>query len=196
MAAATRTGKRESRGDRHSKRVQDLTGSRWSWPRCNVQRGIANILHRETIAVIVGSQTFQRGEKVFASGRVDKVEVAGGELKGVVKPTEAGAPYIVRIWMREEGLAYECTCPIGQRRQFCKHTVAIALHHLETERKEAQQGLDVMRQEAPQGPDVLRQALTTIPHETLIDGLLVLARHDPGWSDALKRLCLVALGGG
>jgi uncharacterized Zn finger protein len=157
-------------------------------------RGIANILHRETIAVIVGAQTFQRGEKVFAAGRVDKVEVAGGELKGVVKPTEAGAPYVVRIWMREEGLAYECTCPIGQRRQFCKHTVAIALHHLETERMEAQQRLDVPREE--QGLDVLRQALATIPHERLIDGLLVLARHDPGWSDALKRLCLVALGGG
>jgi uncharacterized Zn finger protein len=145
-------------------------------------KGIANILHRETIAVIVGSQTFQRGEKVFASGRVDRVEVANGELKGVVKPTEAGAPYVVRIWMREEGLAYECTCPIGQRRQFCKHTVAIALHHLEAERKESEQGLGV-----------LKQALGTIPQEALVEGLLALARRDVEWSDALKRLCLDVL---
>jgi uncharacterized Zn finger protein len=145
-------------------------------------KGIANILHRETIAVIVGSQTFERGEKVFSSGRVDKVEVGGGELKGVVKPTEPGAPYVVRIWMRDEGLAYECTCPIGLRRQFCKHTVAIALHHLEAERKEAAQGLDV-----------LKRALDAIPQPALVEGLLVLARRDPDLSDALKRLCLDVL---
>ncbi len=147
-----------------------------------VEQGIANILHRETIAVIVGSQTFERGEKVFAAGRVDKVEAARGELKGTVKPTEAGAPYSVRIWMREEGLAYECTCPIGLRRQFCKHTVAIALHHLEAQRKEAEAGLGV-----------LRQALAAIPQESLVDGLMNLARRDREWSDALKRLCLEVL---
>lgn len=148
-----------------------------------MQRGIANILHRETIAVIVGSQTFERGEKCFAAQRVVRVEAARGELKGVVRPNENGrAPYKVRIWMREEGLAYECTCPIGERLQFCKHTVAIALAHLEQERKEAEQGLTV-----------LRQALVAIPSESLVDGLLVLARRDPDWSDALKRLCLDAL---
>jgi uncharacterized Zn finger protein len=146
-------------------------------------RGIANILHRETIAVIVGSKTFERGEECFTARRVVKVESARGELKGIVQPNEIGrAPYIVRIWMREEGLAYECTCPIGERRQFCKHTVAIALAHLEAERKEAEQGLAV-----------LRQALTTITSEALVDGLLVLARRDPEWADALKRMCLDAL---
>jgi uncharacterized Zn finger protein len=147
-----------------------------------VERGIANILHRETIAVIVGSQIFERGEKVFASGRVDRVEAGNGELKGIVKPTDPGAPYAVRIWMREEGLAYECTCPIGQRRQFCKHTVAIALHHLEQARKEAEQGIGI-----------LKQALSAIPQEALVDGLLGLARRDREWSDALKRLCLDVL---
>ena len=146
-------------------------------------RGIANILHRETIAVIVGSKTFERGEECFSERRVVKVEAARGELKGIVQPNETGrAPYIVRIWMRDEGLAYECTCPIGERRQFCKHTVAIALAHLEAERKEAEQGLSV-----------LRQALTTITNEALVDGLLVLARRDPEWADALKRMCLDAL---
>lgn len=148
-----------------------------------MQRGIANILHRETIAVIVGSRVFERGERCFAAQRVIKVEAGRGELTGVVRPNEGGrAPYVVRIWMREEGLAYECTCPIGERREFCKHTVAIALAHLENERKEAEQGLAV-----------LRQALTAIPCKSLVDGLLVLARRDPDWSDALKRLCLEAL---
>ena len=148
-----------------------------------MQRGIANILHRETIAVIVGSKTFERGEECFTAKRVLRVESRQGELKGVVRPNESGrSPYIVRIWMREEGLAYECTCPIGERRQFCKHTVAIALAHLEAERKEAEQGLAL-----------LRQALVAITSASLVDGLVELARRDPEWNAALKRMCLDAL---
>jgi uncharacterized Zn finger protein len=141
---------------------------------------IANVLRGGALAAIVGTQTWERGEQVFASGRVDKVEIEGGEIKGVIK--SGGAPYIVRISMHAEGIAYECTCPIGQRRVFCKHTVAIALHHLEAQRKEAEAGMGV-----------LQQALSAIPHEVLIEGLINLARKDREWSDELKRLCLHAL---
>jgi uncharacterized Zn finger protein len=149
-----------------------------------VVRGIANILHRETIAVIVGSQTFERGEKCFAAKRVQSVEATRGELRGRVLPAERGrAPYVVRLWMREEGLAYECTCPVGVTRMFCKHTVAIALAHLEAERAEAEAGLAL-----------LREALTTVQPPALIERLLILARRDPAWATALKRLCLDALG--
>ena len=149
-----------------------------------MERGIANILHRETIAVIVGSQTFERGEKCFTAKRVLQVEASRGELRGRVLPaTERDrAPYVVRIWMREEGLAYECTCPIGLKRQFCKHTVAIALAHLANERAEAERGLHI-----------LREALFTVQPTALIERLLVLARRDPEWADELKRVCLDAL---
>ena len=150
-----------------------------------MERGIANILHRDTIAVIVGSHMFERGKKCFAEQRVQEVAASGGELRGRVKPAEAGrAPYIVRIWIRDEGLAYECTCPIGVKQQFCKHTVAIALAHLETERVEAERGLGV-----------LREALQTIPAPSLVDGLLVMARRDPALADDLKRMCLDVLSG-
>jgi uncharacterized Zn finger protein len=149
-----------------------------------VERGIANILHRETIAVIVGSQTFERGEKCFVAKRVQQVEASRGELRGRVLPSTEHyrAPYVVRIWMREEGLAYECTCPIGLKRQFCKHTVAIALAHLDNERQEAERGLGI-----------LREALCTVQPQALIERLLVLARRDPQWCDELKRVCLDAL---
>jgi len=151
-----------------------------------VEPGIANILHRDTLAVIVGSRTFERGERCFAEGRVVKTEAGRGELRGVVRPAEpARVLYQVRIWMRTEGLAYECTCPIGEERRFCKHTVAIALAHLERERAEAAHGLTV-----------LRQALAELPAVDLIDELLVLARRDPTWAAALKRLCLDVLSRG
>lgn len=148
--------------------------------------GIANILHRGTLAVLAGARTFDRGQACFADGRVERVEAGRGELRGVVRPRERGRPaYQVRLWLRADGLAYACTCPIGSERQFCKHTVAIALAHLDRERRDAERGLDV-----------LATALRTIPPPALIDELLVLARRDPATADALKRLCLDVLARG
>jgi len=167
----------------HCKKLDRATVA---WRLADVEPGIANILHRKTIAVIVGSKTFERGERCFAAKRVTRVETSGGELRGVVRPSESGrAPYAVRIWVRDEGLAYECTCPIGVTRQFCKHTVAIALAHLEQERVEAERGLGV-----------LREALGTITQPALVEGLLVLARRDPELAEELKRMCLEALSRG
>ena len=146
-------------------------------------QGIASILHRDTIAVIVGARTFERGEECFTSKRVLEVEAARGELRGKVKPTESQRPhYTCRIWLRDEGVAYECTCPIGVKRQFCKHAVAIALAHLANERAEAEAGLGV-----------LREAMTAIGHPTLVEGLLGLAKHDHDLADSLKRMCLEQL---
>lgn len=145
--------------------------------------GIANILHRNTLSVIVGKKLFERGEECFAAGRVVTVATETGELRGSVRPNEAGREhYTTRIWMRDDGLAYECTCPIGIKRQFCKHAVAIALAHLEHERK------TVDRDQA-----VLREALLTVSQEDLVGGLLGLAREDEELSTSLKRICLEAL---
>ena len=148
--------------------------------------GIANILHRGTIALIAGAKTFERGERCFLAGRVAEVAAAPGELRGQVRPTEAArALYAVRLWIRADGLAYACTCPVGLERRLCKHTVAITLAHLERERTDAERGVDL-----------LRQALTAIPGAALVDGLLVLARRDAALADDLKRLCLDALARG
>ena len=146
-------------------------------------QGIASILHRDTIAVIVGARTFERGEACFTSKRVLEVEAARGELRGKVKPTESQRThYTCWIWLRDEGVAYECTCPIGVKRQFCKHAVAIALAHLANERAEAEAGLGV-----------LREAMTAIGHPALVEGLLGLAKHDHDLADSLKRMCLEQL---
>ncbi len=139
--------------------------------------GVASILHRDTIAVIVGSRTFERGEKCFAQGRVQHVEAARGELRGAVKPQESGrALYAVRIWVREDGLAYECSCPVGKDRQFCKHAVAIALAHLQREREEA----DRLAR--------LRAQLAALPSAALIETLVHRARHDAALFDTLKQI--------
>lgn len=144
-----------------------------------IDRGIANILHRETIAVIVGTKIFERGEECFVDGRVLRVEVNKGELRGAVTPQEAGrATYAIRIWVREDGLAYECSCPMGQRQQFCKHAVAVALAHLAKERAEAERELAT-----------LRRRLDAIGPAVLVDRLVDRAKSDGALLDALKRIC-------
>lgn len=145
--------------------------------------GIANILHRDTLSVIVGERLFRRGEECFSAGRVVTIETGTGELRGTVRPNEAGREhYTTRIWMRDEGLAYECTCPIGIKRQFCKHAVAIALAHLEHERRTVDRDFAV-----------LREAMLTVPQDALVTGLLGLATRDAELATSLKRICLEAL---
>ncbi len=129
--------------------------------------------------MIVGSKTFERGEQCFTTGRVLGVESGPGELCGVVRPQDrTRAPYEVRIWVRDDGLAYQCTCPIGEARQFCKHAVAIALAHLE---REAQRGERELA--------ALRTQLMNVSMAALLDGLVQHARVDRDLLDALKRIC-------
>ena len=138
---------------------------------------MANILHRDTIAMIVGGKTFERGEQCFQSGRVLGVESGTGELCGVVRPNEAGrTPYEVRIWIRDDGLAYECTCPVGTSRQFCKHAVAVALAHLQKDEQRGERELAALRVE-----------LMNVSIGALLDGLVEHARLDRSLLDALRR---------
>jgi uncharacterized Zn finger protein len=132
---------------------------------------IASVLHRDTLAVLVGNHTYERGEQCFAAGRVVEVAATRGELRGTIKPNESGrAPYRVRIWVRAEGMAYQCTCPIGADRQFCKHGVAVALAHLAQPAKPAASEPD---------PGELRN---------LADELVAKARRDPELLATLREL--------
>ena len=141
--------------------------------------GVASILHRDTLAALAGSRTFERGQACYTDGRVLGVESAAGELCGLVKPQEAGrATYEVRIWTRDDGLAFLCTCPIGASRQFCKHAVAVALAHLERDRRRGEAELEG-----------LRDRLMRLSMHTLLDGLVSQARQDPSVFSALKKIC-------
>jgi len=95
-----------------------------------------------------------------------------------VRPELRGrAVYAVRIWVREEGLAYECTCPMGVQRQFCKHAVAVALAHLEKERQEAEGEFAL-----------LRERVMAVDAAVLVERLLERARTDPGLLAVLTQL--------
>jgi len=84
----------------------------------------ANILHQETIQRLSGDGAFERGRSYFQDGRVSELQRKEGAVHARVQGTEA---YAVRIWTKDESLAYACSCPQGQSQAFCKHAVAVAL---------------------------------------------------------------------
>lgn len=88
---------------------------------------IANILHQETIRRLSGDGAFERGKAYFQGGRVVDIQRKDGTVFAKVRGTET---YDVRIWMKDESLAYACVCPQGQEQAFCKHAVAVALAFL------------------------------------------------------------------
>jgi uncharacterized Zn finger protein len=95
-----------------------------------------------------------------------------------VKPQEDGRPpYEVRIWVKEDGLAFDCTCPMGTSDRVCKHTVAVTIAHLEQERLKVDQQLDA-----------LREKLMDLSLNQLFEGLLERARVDRSVLTALEEL--------
>jgi uncharacterized Zn finger protein len=140
---------------------------------------IATILHRDTLAALVGELTFERGEKCFLEGNVVEVVAGRGELRGVVRAREPSQlHHNVRLWVRADGIAYQCSC--GARQLFCMHTIAIALAHLAREHTKVP---------LPTTPPPLRSRLTALEPSVLVDRLLECANTDPVLTATLKRIC-------
>ncbi len=90
----------------------------------------ANILHRDAMLALVGARTFERGEAYFREGRVSGLARQASSLSAVVR---GGAEYRVRVWVKDDALAYACTCPAGADGAFCKHAVAVGLAWVESQ---------------------------------------------------------------
>jgi uncharacterized Zn finger protein len=84
----------------------------------------ASILHRDAIQQLANSRAFARGRDYFERGRVKALARHKSSLTGVV---EGETAYAVRVWVKDTGLAYSCSCPQGEEGHFCKHCVALSL---------------------------------------------------------------------
>lgn len=83
-----------------------------------------NILHRETIRRLTDDGSFERGRRYFEEHRVADIVRRESSVAATVRGTTA---YAVRIWTHDGSLAFLCTCPHGQEKNFCKHAVATSL---------------------------------------------------------------------
>ena len=73
---------------------------------------------------VAGERFFGRGEAYFTAGAVRSLRRRRGGVEAVVQGTRR---YRVRLWGEDGDLAYDCTCPVGQDGEFCKHCVAVGL---------------------------------------------------------------------
>ncbi len=119
-----------------------------------------------------GQRAFERGVAYFKSGAVVDLVDTGKAIKARVM---GGEEYIVRFRAEGEQLAYECSCPVGDSGEFCKHAVAAGLAWL-TQRSGAKGG-------APRGDKELvaiREWLGAASREALVDLLIEQVEDDPG----------------
>ena len=78
---------------------------------------------------LAGSRSFDRGKAYFEDGRVADLLIR----EGAATATVAGSRrYKVRLELGGGGIeAYDCSCPVGEDGDFCKHCVTVGLALLE-----------------------------------------------------------------
>ncbi|MDP2623607.1 MAG: hypothetical protein Q8Q29_07420, partial [Actinomycetota bacterium] len=116
---------------------------------------------------LAGPRSFERGLEYSSDRRLKNLRVTDDEASAIVRGT---SDYKVRLWIKNGGPGFECTCPMGDGGEFCKHCVAVGLALVEEETRPSSA-------RAATTAD-LRSYLQTQDRETLIDLLLDRASED------------------
>ena len=116
---------------------------------------------------MAGARSFERGLHYAWDRRMKKLKVSDYEASAIVRGTH---DYRVRLWIEDGGPAFECSCPMGDAGEFCKHCVAV--------------GLALGNHEAPSSPGEapatadIRAHLLAQDKGVLVDLLLDRAKED------------------
>jgi uncharacterized Zn finger protein len=73
---------------------------------------------------LAGDRYFKRGEDYFERGLVHSLAQDGEHISATVAGTQM---YQVRLWLEDDALISDCSCPLGDEDLFCKHCVAVGL---------------------------------------------------------------------
>jgi uncharacterized Zn finger protein len=114
---------------------------------------------------LAGERWFARGEAYVQQGRVTNLRVSGNSISGSVSGTET---YRVKISCSNSRISYDCSCPVGEDGNFCKHCVAVAVAWLES------------------NPSDLRGFLEQKDHQSLIELILEEASNNRSFRDRLE----------
>lgn len=85
---------------------------------------LTDLISEAGLESLAGEKYFERGRAYFCDGAVEILYRDEREISGWVTGTET---YAVRLWVSREMLNWACTCPLGERAEFCKHLVATGL---------------------------------------------------------------------
>lgn len=89
----------------------------------------SSILSRERILALAGERSFSRGEDYYRRGAVNDLGLAdnGGGISAVVAGSKEYRVELLPDLRGQDGaFAWSCSCPVGQKKLFCKHLVAVA----------------------------------------------------------------------
>lgn len=75
-----------------------------------------------------GQKYYERGESYYKHGYVSSIEIYGDLISATVEGTET---YQVQFLSEDGKLVHECSCPLGDDGEFCKHCVAVGLTVIE-----------------------------------------------------------------
>ncbi len=78
----------------------------------------------ELLRDLAGPRSYERGVDYAAEGYVHSITEYKGKLVATVTGTH---DYQVKLWVEHGELESDCTCPMGEMGEFCKHCVATAL---------------------------------------------------------------------
>lgn len=103
----------------------------------------------------------------------------------------------------DNNLEYDCTCPVGDSGEFCKHAVAVSLSWLENSGEESfppEENAGHAQSSKPRKKrktqaDTIAEYLNTLPETTLKDWLMEAASRDRGMRDKLLLNARAASGG-
>lgn len=149
-------------------------------------RRFQQIFSRRELQSLSTGRTFERGRTYSFDGHVRQLRVTEDEVSATVDGTEA---YQVRLSAVNGAAEWNCTCPIGQDGEFCKHAVAVALVATGEIVADVADEVDAETDEVD-----LAGYLTGLDHQALVDLVLERAATD-GLFDARLRAAAASISG-
>lgn len=134
----------------------------------------ARLISKSTLKKLAGETYFERGLAYFREGAVERLVSHGDRITARVAGTDV---YTVKLWQDGRRLGWNCTCPVGQDGEFCKHLVATGLAWLAA-------GAGAEKQTASE-IGAIRKFLEASDKQTLVDMLTEHACEDEELADRL-----------
>jgi uncharacterized Zn finger protein len=141
------------------------------------------LLNESALEKLAGERAFDRGVDYFEEGHVAGIK----EQNGVITARVRGTPeYCVKLWAFGDELAFDCNCPVGQDRVFCKHCVAVGLAWLD--QCENKGGASQRQSKRAVTDEEIRSHLMQEDKDALIELVLEQCERDPEFRDRLVLL--------
>lgn len=162
---------------------------------------LADVLTLKQVRELAGEKSFARGKAYFHEGAVGLLKEEDDHVQARVQGTET---YRVSLEASPDGdLNYDCTCPVGDSGDFCKHAVAVALSWLENSGEESfppEEHPEKSRSGKPRKKrktqaDTISDYLNTLSESALKDWLIEAAARDKGLRDKFLLKARASSGG-